>query len=228
MVVQTWGQVLAESFQNLWLGVIGFVPNLLVAVLIFIIGWIVASIIGKLLSQVITALKLDHALRSAGFEHVMRRAGMELDSGYFVGQLVRWFVIVVFLIASLQIVGLTQVNDFLSNVVLGYLPNVIVAAFILLVAGIVADATQRVVSGSARAANVPSAGFLGGVARWAIWTVAIIAALSHLGVAPAFMQILFTGLVGMLALSGGLAFGLGGREAAARYIERLRSDISSH
>lgn len=225
MVVQTWGQVLAESFQNLWLGVIGFVPNLLVAILIFIIGWIVASIIGKLLAQVIGVLKLDHALRSAGMEHVLRRAGMELNSGRFIGELVRWFIIVVFLIASLQIVGLTQVNEFLRDVVLGYLPNVIVAALILLVAGVVADATQRVVTSSARAANIHSAGFLGGIARWAIWILALITALAHLGVAPAFMQILFTGLVGMLALSGGLAFGLGGKEAAARYIERLKSDI---
>lgn len=226
MVVQTWGQVLLQSFQDLWVGVVSFVPSLIVAVLIFVIGWIVASIVGRVLAHLISMLKLDSALKSAGLDSVLHRAGMELNSGYFIGQLVRWFVIVVFLIASLQIVELTQVNEFLRDVVLGYLPNVIVAALILLVAGVVADVMQRIVTSSAKAAQIESAGLLGSVARWAIWTLAIITALAQLGIAPAFMQILFTGLVAMLALAGGLAFGLGGREAAARYIEKVRSDIA--
>lgn len=228
MMVQTWGQVLAVSFQNLWLGVVAFVPSLVVAILIFVIGWIVASIVSRLLAQLIGALKLDTALRSAGLETVLKRAGMDLDSGAFVGELARWFIIVVFLVASLQIVGLTQVNDFLKNVVLGYLPNVIVAAMILLVAGVVADAMKNVVSSSARAAQIHSAGLLGSVARWAIWILAIITALAQLGIAQTFMYTLFTGVVAMLALAGGLAFGLGGRDAAARYIEKLRGDIGSH
>lgn len=219
--------MVATAFQDLFIGVVNFVPNLLVSVLIFVIGWIIASVVGRVLAQLIGALKLDNALRGIGLDHTLRRAGMELNSGVFIGQLVRWFVIVVFLIASLQIVGLTQVNEFLRDVVLGYLPNVIVAALILLVAGVVADATQRVVTSSAKAAQVHSAALLGGVARWAIWILALITAMAHLGIAPQFMQILFTGVVAMLALAGGLAFGLGGREAAARYIERLREDISS-
>lgn len=228
MAVQTWGQVLSESFQSLWVGVVSFVPSLIVAILIFIIGWIVASIVGRLLAQVIGMLKLDTALRSAGLDAVLRRAGMELNSGEFIGQLVRWFVIVVFLIASLQIVGLTQVNEFLRDVVLGYLPNVIVAALILLVAGVVANATQSVVTSGAKAAQISSAGFLGSIARWAILILALITALAHLGIAPAFMQILFTGLVAMLALAGGLAFGLGGKEVASRFLENLRNEMSNH
>jgi len=227
MVVQSWFEVLNQSFQNLWIGVASFVPSLIVAILIFVIGWIVASIVGRLIAQLIGMLKLDTALKSAGLDTVLRRAGMELNSGAFIGQLVRWFIIVVFLIASLELVGLTQVTEFLRQVVLGYLPNVIVAALILLVAGVVADAMQRVVVSSARAANIHSAGLLGSITHWAIWIVALIAALSHLGIAPQLMQILFTGIVAMLALAGGLAFGLGGRDAAGRYLEKIRGDISS-
>ena len=225
MIVQSSGEVLAGSFQNLWLGVAGFVPSLILAILIFVIGWIVASIVGRVIGQIVGALKLDTALKSAGLDTVLRRAGMELDSGMFIGGLVRWFIIVVFLMASLDIVRLSQVNEFLRNVVLGYLPNVLVAALILLVAGVVADAMQRIVSSSAKAAQGSSAGLLGGIARWSIWILALITALSQLGIAPQFMQILFTGLVAMLALAGGLAFGLGGRDAAAKYIERLRDDM---
>ncbi len=226
MVIDTWSQVLSQSFQNLWLGVVSFVPNLVLAIVIFVIGWIVASIVEKLVAQLFGMLMVDKALRSAGVGDALSRGGVRLDSGMFFGGLVKWFIIVVFLIASLESVGLTQVTDFLRDVVLGYLPQVIVAALILLVAAVVANASDRVVTSSARAAGISSAGFLGGISRWAIWVFAIIIALSHLGIAPQFMYTLFTGFIAMLALAGGLAFGLGGKEAASRYIENLREDIS--
>ncbi len=226
MLLQTWSQVLTESFQSLWLGVVNFVPNLVVAIIIFILGWIIGAVLGRVVSQFIKALKIDRALESAGVGDILSKAGFRLDSGAFVGALVRWFFIIAFLVASFDVLGLSQVNVFLQQVVLSYLPNVIVAALILLVAAVIADAMQKVVVGSAKAADIPNAHFLGGVTKWAIWLFAIIIALAHLGIAQQFMQILFTGLVVMLALAGGLSFGLGGRDAASKYIERLRGDIS--
>jgi len=174
----------------------------------------------------VKSFKLDNVLKSAGADDVLSRAGFHLDSGAFMGALVRWFVIIVFLVASLDVLGLTQVNAFLREVVLGYLPQVIAAALILLVAAVLADAMQKVVVGGAKAAEMKSASLLGGVTRWSIWVFAFVIALSQLGIAPAFMQILFTGVVVMLALAGGLAFGLGGKDAAAEFIARLRRDIS--
>ena len=130
-----------------------------------------------------------------------------------------------FLIASLDVLKLTQVNTFLTDV-LNYLPQVIVAVIMLLAAAVIAEAMQRVVIGSAKAANIVSASFLGSVTRWAIWIFAIIAALFQLGIAPFFIQTLLTGVVVALALAFGLAFGLGGQEAAARTIERVQREIS--
>jgi len=177
-------------------------------------------------AQFIRAIKLDNMLKSVGTDTVMERAGFSLDSGKFFGTLVKWFFVVVFLVAALDVIGLSQVNLFLQDVVLGYLPRVIVAALILAVGAIVAHTISGIVAGGARAASVPSAKFAGGVAKWAVWIFAILAALSQLGIAGAFAQTLFTGLVAMLALAGGLAFGLGGKESAARYLESLRKDIS--
>ncbi len=226
MLLQTWSEVLTQSFQGLWIGVVDFVPNLVVAIIIFILGWVVGAVLGRVVAQFIKALKIDRALESMGVGDVLSKAGFGLNSGAFVGALVRWFFIIAFLVASFDVLGLSQVNVFLQQVVLSYLPNVIVAALILLVAAVIADAMQKVVVGSAKAADVANAHFLGGVTRWAIWLFAIIIALSHLGIAQQFMQILFTGLVVMLALAGGLSFGLGGRDAASKYIEKLRGDIS--
>ncbi len=228
MFIQTWGEVFSLSLQNLWLGFIDFVPNLIVAIIIFIVGWVVGSVIGKVVAQAISALKIDSLFASAGADDVFRRAGIKLNVGGFIGTIVKWFIVIVFLMTSLEIVHLTQVNDFLREVVLSYLPQVVIAAFILVVGTVIADAMGKVVSGSAKAANVGSAHLLGTIARYAIWIFAFIIALAELGIAQAFMQILFTGMIAMLALAGGLAFGLGGKEAAARAIEKVHMDVHGH
>ncbi len=228
MVFQSWLDVLQQSFMNLFYGVVAFIPSFLFAVIIFIIGWLIGVVLGKVVAQVIRALRVDHALKSAGVDEVMTRAGYRLDSGAFLGALVKWFVIVVFLLAALEVMGLTQVTMFLSQIVLFYLPQVIVAVLILLVAAVLAEVMQNVVVGSARAAGVVSAGFVGLVARWAIWAIAIIAALSQLGIAAGILQTLFTGVVVALSLAFGLAFGLGGQESAARTLERMRENMKNH
>lgn len=226
--MQTWGDVLIGSFQQLWIGIISFIPKLIIALIIFIAGWIIAVALGRLVSQIIKAFKVDRALQAIGAEATLSKAGFKLDSGAFIGGLVRWFFIVVFLVASVDVLGLKEVNYFLRDVVLLYLPNVIVAALILVVAAFIADVVKRIVVGSAKAAEVPSATMMGGVAKWAIWVFAILAALYQLGIAGVFAQTIFTGFVAMLAIAGGLAFGLGGKDAASQYVERLRKDIRSN
>ncbi len=214
-----------QSFQDLWLGVIGFAPNLIVAIIIFIAGWAVGALLGRVIAQIIQSLKIDKVLRGTGLEKVLNRAGFRLDSGKFVGTLVRWFVIIVFLVAACDVLGLDQVNQFLQQVVLLYLPRVIAAAFILLVAAIIADVTESVIRGSAKAAGVKSARFLGTATRWAIWVFAGLMALYQLGVAAAFVQTIFTGLVVAFSLAIGLSFGLGGKDAASDMIDDFKKSI---
>ncbi len=225
MYFTTWADSLSNSFQNLFYGVVAFIPNLVVAVIIFIVGWLIGVGVGRVVSQIIASMRVDQALRSTGLERLVNRAGFQLNSGAFLGFLVEWFFIIVFLVASLQVLGLTQVNDFLTTVVLGYLPQVIAASLILLVAAVVAESAERVVVGSAKAASLRSAGFIGKVTRYAIWIFAILAALAQLNVATAFVQTLFTGVVIAIALAIGLAFGLGGQQSASRYLDHLQSEM---
>jgi hypothetical protein len=221
MLVQTWGEVLLNSLQNIWYGIADFLPALLLALVVFLVGWLVAELIKKGVVHLINAEKLDTLLEHTGLDNLVRKAGYKLHSGIFIGELVKWFIIVVFLVASLDIVGLTQVNFFLQEVVLVFIPNVIVAALVLLIASVLADIVDKLVTGSAKAAHISSADFLGHAARWAIWIFGIIIALAQLNIAPQFLQILFTGVIAALALAGGLAFGLGGREAAADVLKRI-------
>ncbi len=225
MVFTTWADTLNQAFQNLFYGLVAFIPNLIVAIIIFVVGWLVGVGLGRVVAQFVTALRVDQALKAAGLDRVLSRGGFQLSAGKFVGFLVKWFFIVVFLVASLDVLHLTVVNMFISEVVLGYLPQVIVAVLILLVAAVVAEAARRVVEGSAKAASFHSAGFVGKVAQYAIWIFALLTALAQLNVAQTILQPLITGVVIAASLAIGLSFGLGGQKAAERYIERFQSEI---
>jgi hypothetical protein len=226
MVFQSWAEVFRSSLAGLWIEFIDFIPEFLVALIIFILGWVVSVAIGKAVAQVFSAIKLDDLFDKIGADKVFKKAGFSFSLSRFIGELVKWFLIVVFLIASLEVLGLSQVNVFLGNVVLGYLPQVIIASLIIVFATVISDWMKHLIEGSAKAMGVKSARFAGSIAKWAIWIFAIIIALSELGIAPAFMQILFTGIVAMLALAGGLAFGLGGKEAASGVVKHLGDSMS--
>ncbi len=226
MLLQQWSEVLALTFQNIGSRVLMFLPQLLIAVIIFIAGWIIGSVVGGVIAQILRALKVDRALEAIGTDELLARAGFRLDIGAFVGGLVKWFLVIVFLVASFDVLGLTTVNEFLSNVVLDYLPRVISAVLVLLLAAVIADVLHRIVRGSVKAAHMPSAHFIAGVTRWAIWIFGILVAMYQLGIGQPFVQMIFSGIVAALALALGLAFGLGGKEVAAKYLERLRKDIS--
>ena len=150
--IQTWGGVFSESLLNLWYGFMSFVPSLLGAIILFIVGWVVGSVISQAITQVIDALKVNKLFESAGANELMNRAGVKLNVGGFIGGIVKWFIIVVFLMASLEIMGLTQVNDFLREAVLFYLPKVIIASFVLVIATVIAEGMQKLVQASAQAA----------------------------------------------------------------------------
>ena len=226
MTIATWSDVLSLSFKNLWLGVIGFVPNLVVALVIVLLGWGIGVLFGRVVSQIIRAIKIDEALRKAGVETFLNKGGLNLNSGNFLGGLVRWFVILVFLVAALDVLNLSQVTLFLQEI-LNYLPQVIVAVLILIAAGLVADAMKKVVLSSAMGAEISSAGFLATATKWTIWVFAILVALSQLGIASGFIQTIFTGLVVALSLGLGLSFGLGGQDAAGRLVEKMSKEMSS-
>lgn len=226
MLVTQSADLVRASFTDLWDTVAQIVPSLILAVVVFAIGWIVGIILYRLVIQVIKILRVDDALKAAGVTGVAREAGINLDIGRFLATLVKWFVVIVFLLAALEFLNLSIVTIFLQQVVLLYLPQVVVAVLIVILAAIVAEAVRKIVTNSARAAGAHTANLAGTVAKYAIWIFAVLAALNQLGVASEFVQTLFTGLVVALALAFGLSFGLGGKEAAARTIERVRSEIA--
>jgi hypothetical protein len=226
MLVQSWGTVFTQSLQDIWIGFASFVPTLIIAIIIFAIGWVLGALLQKIVEGIFTTLKVDSALKSAGLEDVVHRSGYTLKSGVFVGAIVKWFVIVVFLIASFNVLGLNDVNAFLSDVVLSYIPQVLIAVLVLMVGVVIADALSKIVMASARAAHVKSAHLLGSITRWSIWIFAILTALLHLGIAPDLIQIIVEGVVLAIAVAIALAFGLGSKEVAGEIVRKAWQRIS--
>lgn len=225
MLIESWSQALASSFQNLSGGILSFVPNIIIAIILFVIGWVVGEAIGMWVAKLIRALKIDKVLEKLDLNVLMQRAGYRLDSGLFLGTLVKWFIIVGFLVAALDVLQLHQVNVFLQQV-LGYIPRVIIATIIMIIAAVVADVMQKIVIASAKAASVSSAELFGGITKWLIWIFAIVMALEQLGMMGPFLQIFMTGIVATITIAVGLSFGLGGKDAAAGFINKIRGEIS--
>ena len=219
-----WLQVIRDSWNNLAAGVASFVPHFLWAIIIAIVGWIIGAVFFKFVFELVKLARIDNALRAAGVEKYVEKAGFKLNSGYFLGKLVEWFIIILFLVAALNTLHLTEVTAFLDTVVVGYLPQVIIAVLVVLIAAIVAEAVEKIVAGTAKAANVKSANFAGKIAKWAIWIFAFIAVLDIL--IPNIVQLIVTPILIAIALAVGLAFGLGGQDAARDYIEKVKGDIS--
>jgi hypothetical protein len=217
-------EIYTQPFIELWTTVAVGLPRIVLALLVFIIGWIVAQLLYKVVAKVLTSLKIDEALASTGLAKLVERAGYRLNVGKFIGFLVKWFFVIAFLIISLDLLGLDSTKDLLTGIV-SYIPQVILAAFVLFVGFIVADFTKKLVKSSTKMVNFKSAAMLGSIARIAIIVFTVLIVLNMLGIGQAIINTLFIGVVAMLALAGGLAFGLGGRDAAAKAIEDFKDSI---
>lgn len=226
MFVQTWADVIRFALQNLWTGFIVFLPNFLGALVILVVGLVIAAGLSKVVEKLVDALKLDRLLEQFGLGKLLERADLRLDSGKFIGVLVQWFFIVVTLLAVSDILKLEAFSDFLTQVLL-YVPNIVIAVLIMLAGVVMAAFFSRLVRASVLAARLHAAHFLGALTRWSVLVFAFLAALSQLGIAGALVNTLIMGFVAMLALAGGLAFGLGGRDVAAAWLEKLRSEVSN-
>lgn len=224
--MQGWAEVVANPLMEVWSGFAAFVPSLVGAILVLVIGLIVATVLGKIVEKVFEAIKLDAMLAKLGLEPYFERAGMKLRGARFLGQLVHWFLVVVFLLAAVDTLGLSALSGFLRDV-LAYVPNVVAAVLIMLAAFVVGSFLQRVVSASVMSAKLHAAAFLGTFTWWIVVIFGLFAALIQLQVAVTIINALVTGFIAMLAIAGGLAFGLGGREYAAYLISKLRERTES-
>jgi len=159
-----------------------------------------------------------------GWEEALAKADIELNVSKFLGWIVKWIFVIIFLMVASEVLGLAGFTEFLSKV-LDYVPNIIIAALIFIVAVFLTDFSYRIVLVSAQKARISYSKLLGAAIRGGIWTFAILAILLQLGVASEIIEAMVYGMVGIITLAVGLAFGLGGKDLAAEILKELKEKI---
>jgi len=227
MIIQSWTDVLVGSLQNVWYGMMSYVPDLLMAFIVFIIGLVVAAGLAALVEKILEGVRLDVFLEKIGLKPIFERAGIKLRAAYFFGQLMYWFIVIVFLMAITDTLQFYALSEFLNSV-LSYLPSFIAAIVIMLAALVLAHFLRRVVMASVMSAKLHSGPFLGTLTWWVIAIFGFLTALSQLNIAATIIQTIITGFIAMLALAGGLAFGLGGKDYANHLLNKLKDRTENH
>jgi len=224
-MIQDWSTITLLALQNAWQGFLNFIPNLVGALIIFVIGWFIAVGIGKLIAEILVRLRFNKIFERTGWTEALAKAEVKVNPAEFVGAIAKWILIIVFLMIAVEILGFVQFAGLLRSII-GWLPNLIVAIAILVVAVILADILEKVVKASLTKMGIGYALFFGQLIKWAIYIFAALTILLQLGIAPSIINAIVIGFVGMIALAVGLAFGLGGKDAAAKLIEDLKKKIS--
>ena len=186
-----------------------------------VLGFIIAGIARKLVLGLLKALRVGKFLVSI---KVVKEEGEIVVWEVILAELIRWSLFILFLIPAVEAWGLPKVTDILNQMLL-YLPNVFVSVIVALIGVVLSNLTFDVVRQGAKSFESKVANSLAMVARYAILFFTLLVVLNQLGVAADLVRILFTGFVAMLALAGGLAFGLGGQDSARDVLKDLKKKL---
>ncbi|MFH1370897.1 MAG: hypothetical protein ABII09_06390 [Planctomycetota bacterium] len=216
-----WESLIIAPVREMLTKILGYLPTLLGALIILIVGWIVAKIIKRLIEVLLKAVRFDTLADKAGITGILKKGDLKVTAGEVVSGLVYWLVIIMVLVMVVNALGLPKASDVLASL-FAYVPKVIGALFVLLVAMFLASFVSGIVRTAAGNANLPQPELYAGVSRWAIIIFAATIALGELGIGTLLVTATFNIILGGVCLGLALAFGLGGKDAAAKYLEELR------
>ncbi len=224
--VQSTGEAIRTAFADALSVFFTFIPHLIGAIIVLIIGVIVGRIVGTIVTKALRAMKFDQVAERAEIGPFLRNAGIKLDAAGVIGDLIKWFIYIIFIQAAANILGFAQLTVIL-NQILAFIPRIVVALIILLVGALVGKLLADVVRGGLKTAKFGSADTLANIARYGVLAFAVVAALSQLEIAPAIVNTLWTAVIGGVALTMAVAFGLGARDAAGSVAtgQMIKGDI---
>jgi hypothetical protein len=219
-----WYYITIQALLNLWQGIADFVPKLIGALIIFFIGWLIAIGVQKLIIEVLKAIRFNQLFEKGSMKGALEKADIRVNASAFIGAIAKWIVVLVFLLAAVEVMGFVQFAEYLRDV-LAYLPNVVVAVLMLAAAVIIADISEKIVRVAVEGTKVGYGNLAGAIVRWSIWVFAALAILYQLRIVPELIQTLLTGVVALIVIAGGLAFGLGGKDMAAEILNNVKKKI---
>lgn len=215
--ISNWQEAVFVAAANIFTQFFNFLPSLFGALLIFVLGLILAKWAKAIIVKVLSAVKLDKVLRKIGLEPFLSQADIKLKSEVIIGEIARWLIIIVFFIAGVNVLGLTTIGSVLASV-LSYVPTIVSAILILTIGVLLAGLIESLIKGTVNQIDPKTGRLLSKVASYLVIVVAALAAINELGIAQSLINILFIGIITTLALGIGLAIGLGAKDLASKML----------
>jgi hypothetical protein len=217
--VQDWSEAILTSLAGAMAVFFSAIPKVLAFAVILVVGWLVAGLIARLAAGLLRRVRFNELAARSGFAGFVDNIGVDTDSAGFLAALAKWFIRLIVLVVAFDALGLPAVSDVLRQLLL-WLPNLAVGLVVLVIGGLLANAAAGLVRGATTSAGFRHPELMANVARGAIWVFAIIIAVNQLGIAETLVNTLFMGAVALAVLALGLSFGLGGRDVAAKILEK--------
>jgi small-conductance mechanosensitive channel len=221
LAVLEWDNLIAEPVRQMLTRILAYLPVLAGALIILIVGWLIAKSIRGIINWLLKVVRFDTLADKAGISEILRKGDLKITAREVVSGIVYWLIIIMVLVMAVDALGLPKTSDVLVSL-FAYVPNVIAALLVLVVAMFLASFVSGIVRTAAGNANLPKPEILAGISRWAIIIFAVTIALEQLGIAPLLVTATFNIILGGICLALALAFGLGGKDAAAKYLEELK------
>ena len=216
--VRDTGDALRASLTGALDTFLSAIPRIVGFAVVLIVGWIVASLLGRGVEALLHAVRFNDLARRSGFAGFVQKMGIRDDSAGVIASIVKWFVRLITLVVAFDTLGLPAVSGVLQQLLL-WLPNLVVALVVLVIGGLAANALSQLVRGTTAEAGFSNPNMLATVAKVAVWGFTIVVAVNQLGIATTLINTLLVGIVGAFTIAFGLAFGLGGRDRAAQLLD---------
>jgi hypothetical protein len=218
MDINAWGAALTTSLATALSLFLGAIPRIIGFLVILIIGWIISSALAAAVAALLRAVKFNVMAQNSGIQGFINNMGLCTDASGLLANIVKWFVRLIVLVVAFDALGLPAVSQVLQQFLL-WIPNLVVAVVVLVIAGLAANALSNLVRGATAQAGFDNPDLLATIARVAVWAFGIVVAVNQIGIAQELVNTLFMGFIGALALAAGLAFGLGGRDTAGQIVQ---------
>lgn len=215
--MNAWQEALFLAASNVLTGFLSFLPNLLGAILIFLVGIILAKWCKAIIVKILAAIKLDLLFQKSGVGSYLNKADVRVKAEVFFGEIIRWLIVIVFFIASVNILGLTTVSTVLNGM-LAYLPRIVSAVLILTIGVFLAGLIEGLIKNAVNQVDPKTSRLLSKIASYLVVIVAALAAINELGIAQSLINIIFIGVVTTLSLGLGLAIGLGAKDTVSQML----------
>ena len=199
-------------------------PSLFWAIFAFLLGILVSKWTANWIVRFFNKMRFNETFQKLGWQEIFAKMDFRFDASRFFGEIGRCFILLLFLMAAAELIGLPQFSQFLGRI-LGYFPNIFIASLIFIVAVFSANFSQKIMVAVLEKEKITYSRLLGRIIRWIIWSLAVLAILYQLQIAPTLVITIFVGFVAMMVLTVGIAFGLGGKEIAAKILKELEEKM---